>query len=291
MLAERQPDASVEGSDSVVATLRRLIIEGHFASGTRLAETPVADELGVSRTPVRLAFRTLEQEGLLQRVGKRSLVVREFSDADVLCAIEVRGVLEGLAARRLAQRGMSDGVRARLQECLDEGVELLSKGYLDKEDIAPWSRLNHLFHTTIVNATDSAVIADSIVRNNHLPFASADSIIIDEQALGHEFEKLRFAHLQHMLVFEALDQRESGRVEMLMREHAYIGLRYGKLFGLPVHSTVKHGRGAEPVAHHAAAGLAAGGSKSTGRSTTTRRLSPAGAQRALQTSPTATSKT
>jgi GntR family transcriptional regulator of vanillate catabolism len=234
MLADRHLEDIAEADDSVVATLRRLIIEGHFASGTRLAETPVAEELGVSRTPVRLAFRTLEQEGLLQRVGKRGLVVREFSDADVLCAIEVRGVLEGLAARRLAQRGMSDGVRARLQECLDEGASLLSKGHLNKEDIGPWSRLNHAFHTTIVNATDSAVIADSIVRNNHLPFASADSIIIDEQALGHEFEKLRFAHLQHMLVFEALEQRESGRVEMLMREHAYIGLRYGKLFGLPV---------------------------------------------------------
>jgi GntR family transcriptional regulator of vanillate catabolism len=227
-------DATEAGSATVVATLRRLIIEGHFASGTRLAETPVAEELGVSRTPVRLAFRTLEQEGLLQRVGKRGLVVREFSDADVLCAIEVRGVLEGLAARRLAQRGLTEPIRARLQRCLDEGARLLSKGYLDKEDIEPWSRLNHAFHHTIVNATDSAVIADSIVRNNHLPFASADSIIIDEQQLGHEFEKLRFAHLQHMLVFEALEQRESGRVEMLMREHAYIGLRYGKLFGLPV---------------------------------------------------------
>ncbi|MDB5999575.1 MAG: GntR family transcriptional regulator [Rhizobacter sp.] len=218
---------------SVVATLRKLIIEGRYASGTRLAEIPVANELGVSRTPVRLAFRTLEQEGLLQKTGKRGLVVREFSDADVLCAIEVRGVLEGLAARRLAQRGMPDEVRERLAACIDEGARLLAKGHLVKDDISAWSRLNHAFHTTIVNATDSSVIADSIARNNHLPFASADSIIIDEEALDREYEKLRFAHLQHQLVFEALEQRESGRVEMLMREHAYIGLRYGKLFGLP----------------------------------------------------------
>ena len=63
-------------SASVVASLRQLIIDGRFAPGERVAEIPVAERLGVSRTPVRLAFRTLEQEGLLQKVGKRGLVVR-----------------------------------------------------------------------------------------------------------------------------------------------------------------------------------------------------------------------
>jgi GntR family transcriptional regulator of vanillate catabolism len=90
---------------SVVATLRQRIVDGRYPPGTRLAEIPVADALGVSRTPVRLAFRTLEQEGLLEKTGKRGLVVRAFTQADVLCAIEVRGALEGLAARRLAERG------------------------------------------------------------------------------------------------------------------------------------------------------------------------------------------
>jgi GntR family transcriptional regulator of vanillate catabolism len=223
---------AAEDSGSVIATLRKLIIEGHYAAGTRLAEIPVAEALGVSRTPVRLAFRTLEQEGLLQVTGKRGYVVREFSDHDVLCALEVRGVLEGLAARRLAERGMSEAVRARLAGAVEEGRNLLAKGHLTEEDVGTWSQLNKVFHDTIVDATESPVIADAIARNNHLPFASADSIIIDPQALDREFEKLRFAQLQHELVFEAIEQRESARVEMLMREHAYIGLRYGKLFGL-----------------------------------------------------------
>jgi GntR family transcriptional regulator of vanillate catabolism len=225
-------DTRTQDSGSVVATLRKLIIEGHYASGTRLAEIPVAETLGVSRTPVRIAFRTLEQEGLLQPAGKRGFVVREFSDQDVLCALEVRGVLEGLAARRLAERGMSDEVRETLRACVDEGAQVLAKGRLTKDAVGAWSRLNNRFHRAIVEATDSMVIADAIARNNHLPFASADSIIIDPKALDREYEKLRFAQLQHQLVFEALEQGESARVEMLMREHAYIGLRYGKLFGL-----------------------------------------------------------
>jgi GntR family transcriptional regulator of vanillate catabolism len=222
----------VTDSGSVVATLRKRIIEGHYTAGTRLAEIPVAEALGVSRTPVRLAFRSLQQEGLLQTTGKRGFVVRAFSEQDVQCAVEVRGVLEGLAARRLAERGMPEAVRAALQACIDEGAAVLAKGRLTPNAVGAWTRINNAFHRTIVEATDSHVIADAIARNDHLPFASADSIVIDPEAPEREYQKLRFAQLQHQLVFEALVQRESARVEMLMREHAYIGSRYGKLFGL-----------------------------------------------------------
>jgi GntR family transcriptional regulator, vanillate catabolism transcriptional regulator len=221
-------------SASVVATLRKLIIDGRYPAGERLAEIPVSEALGVSRTPVRLAFRTLEQEGLLQKAGKRGFLVRAFSVADVLCAIEVRGVLEGLAARRLAEGGMPEGVHRTLRCCVDDGEKLLGKGYLTGDDLGPWSRLNDTFHRAIVDAAGSRVIADAIARNNHLPFASADSIIIDKTALGQEYQKLRMAQLHHQLVVDALEQRESARVEMLMREHAHIGVRYGRLFGLEV---------------------------------------------------------
>ena len=217
---------------SVVAALRQLIVNGRYPPGTRLAEIPVAQALGVSRTPVRLAFRTLEQEGLLEKTGKRGLVVRAFTQADVLCAIEVRGVLEGLAARRLAEAGASPAQLAELQRCLSEGEAVLAAGTLTESDIARWAQLNQAFHAVIVGGTGSRVIADAIARNNHLPFASADSITIDPLALGREYRKLQFAQLQHRLIVEALRGRESARVETLMREHANIGFRYGALFGL-----------------------------------------------------------
>ncbi|UUX95975.1 GntR family transcriptional regulator [Aquabacterium sp. J223] len=245
-----EDDADVEGADgprpgttSIVAALRRLIIDGRYRAGERLAENSVAVALGVSRTPVRLAFRTLEQEGLLQKAGKRGFVVRAFSEHDVMCALEVRGVLEGLAARRLAERGLPDEVAAALQSCIEDGERVLAKGCLLPEDIATWSDLNDRFHSAIVGADASSVIAEAIARNNHLPFASADSIIIDPQALDREFEKLRFAHLQHHLVLDALRRGEAARVEMLMREHAYIGLRYGALFGVSVDLSGRAGHG------------------------------------------------
>jgi GntR family transcriptional regulator of vanillate catabolism len=219
-------------SSSVVATLRQLVVSGRLLAGERVAEIPVAESLGVSRTPVRLAFRALEQEGLLEKAGKRGYVVRRFSDADVRTAIEVRGTLEGLAARHLAERGLPPEVREVLAGCIADGAAVLAKGHVVDDDVARWSRLNQRFHDAIVQSHESHVIADAIARNNHLPFASADSIAIDRNALPAEFEKLRVAQLQHQLVLDALERRESARVEMLMREHAWVGFRYGQLFGL-----------------------------------------------------------
>ncbi len=221
-----------QGSIRVLTSLRKAILEGRYPPGGRIAEIPVAGDLGVSRTPVRLAFRTLEQEGLLQRAGTRGFVVRRFSDADILCGLEVRGVLEGLAARRLAERGLTEATRMQLDACVEHGAELLRPGTLTEAAVAGWSTLNAAFHNAIITATDSHAIADAIARNNHLPFASSDSIVIDNQALPREYEKLRFAQLQHQLIVDALVHGEGTRAEMLMREHAYVGLRYGKLFGL-----------------------------------------------------------
>lgn len=225
-------EASDEAAPSVVATLRQLIIDGHYPPGTRLAEIPVAEALGVSRTPVRLAFRTLTQEGLLETVGKRGLVVRAFTETDVLCAVEVRGALEGLAARRVAEAGATDQLLAQLRECLADGESVLAAGKLSSRDVDRWSTLNRRFHATIVESAGSRVIADAIARNNHLPFAAADSIAIDRKALGSEFRKLQVAQLQHRLVVEAIARGEGARAEALMREHAYIGLRYAALFDL-----------------------------------------------------------
>ncbi len=206
---------------------------GRYGAGARLTEQAVAQTLGVSRTPVRLAFRTLEQEGLLQTAGKRGFTVRAFSAADVLCALEVRGALEGLAARRLAEAGPTPGQVAELQACLQAGAAVLDKGHLVEADIAAWSALNERFHRVVVEGTASRVIADALARNNHLPFAAADSLVIDRDALPAEYKKLQLAHMQHQLVADALQRRESARAESLMREHAYIALRYGALFGLP----------------------------------------------------------
>jgi GntR family transcriptional regulator of vanillate catabolism len=217
---------------SLVAQLRRWLAEGRYAAGSRLAEETVAQDLGVSRTPVRLAFRTLAQEGLLESAGKRGYVVRAFSADDVRCAVEVRGALEGLAARRLCERGLDAATRALFEQCLADGDALLTRGQLQADDIECWSAVNARFHAALVAGAGSRVVADAIARNDHLPFASADSITFEAERLGAETRKLQVAQMQHQLIVDALLAGEGARVEALVREHALIGVRYAPLFGL-----------------------------------------------------------
>ena len=232
MSIDLDPNKGEPSAASVTATLRQKILSGDFPPGSRLVEIPVAEALGVSRTPVRLAIRTLAEEGLLEPVGARGYAVREISELDIRSAIEVRGVLEGLAARHLAERGLNEAERQALHEAVDDGERVLAKGRLDPDDIERWTELNARYHRIVVGSHPSRVIADAIARNDHLPFASATSIVIDPQSLAAEFRKIQIAQLQHQLVLEALENRESARVEMLMREHAWVGFRYGRWFGL-----------------------------------------------------------
>ena len=93
------------GYKNVALRLREMILRGELAPGERLAEVALAERLGVSRTPIRQALPALAREGLLAAAGRRGYVVRSFSPQDVIDAIETRGLLEGLAARRIAERG------------------------------------------------------------------------------------------------------------------------------------------------------------------------------------------
>src|ERR1700704_2084456 len=94
--------------------LRELILSGEFAPGERMSELPLVERLGVSRTPLRLALAGLEHEGLLRRLTRGGYAVREFTQDDIRDAIELRGVLEGTAARFAAERGPTRGDIRRL---------------------------------------------------------------------------------------------------------------------------------------------------------------------------------
>src|SRR5215510_1908126 len=79
--------------------LRKMLLQGEFSRGERISELPLVARLGTSRTPIRLALERLAHMGLLDVVATGGFTVREFTLAEVLDAIEIRGVLEGTVAR------------------------------------------------------------------------------------------------------------------------------------------------------------------------------------------------
>ena len=97
-------------------SMRQLLLTGELAPGQRVSEIWAVDRLGVSRTPVRAALARLEEEGFLEALPGGGYAVKTFTEQDAYDAIEVRGALEGLAARLAAERGVET---ARLEEMDD----------------------------------------------------------------------------------------------------------------------------------------------------------------------------
>ena len=91
--------------DKVISELRDMVLSGALQPGERVVELQFSARLGVSRTPLRIALTELEKEGLLERLPSRGFRVRAFTVDEIGDAVDVRGVLEGMAARLLAERG------------------------------------------------------------------------------------------------------------------------------------------------------------------------------------------
>lgn len=196
-----------------------MILRGELEPGQRLAEVALAERLGVSRTPIRQALPALAREGLLSAAGRRGYVVRSFSPQDVVDAIETRGLLEGLAARRIAERGVAPELLEKLRACLAEGDAMLAKRRFESTDEQRYSEMNGRFHALILEGAASRIIADAVAHNDHVPFASARAVAFSRDP-AVLLPVLNYAHRQHHAIVQALENREAARVEALMREHA-----------------------------------------------------------------------
>jgi GntR family transcriptional regulator, vanillate catabolism transcriptional regulator len=204
-----------------VVRLREMILNGKLAPAQRVAEAPLADLLGMSRTPVRQALPLLAQEGLLVENQTRGYVVRAFTSAEIGDAIDVRGALESLAAQRIAERGVSKALARDLQACLDEGDSLLRKRRIDEGDEAHYAAMNARFHRLILSAAGSAILTAALERNSRVPFAGPQALAFDRTQLDRMFDRLHYAHRQHHAIVDAIEAGQAGRVDALVREHAH----------------------------------------------------------------------
>jgi len=206
----------------VVSSLRTQILAGQLAPGERIRELHVAARLRVSRTPIRLALSHLESEGLLERLPTRGFQVRAFSIEEIADAIDVRGTLEGMAARRVSEHGVPARLLDALADCVRQGQRLLEAADASpgtSVDPYEWSRMNGRFHGLIVEAAGSDALTRAIMQNDKTPLAGAGALALTASA-GLETTLLRCAQADHEKIVCAFREGGSGRVEWLMREHA-----------------------------------------------------------------------
>jgi DNA-binding GntR family transcriptional regulator len=137
----------------VYQQLRERILQGIYPTGTALTEARAAQELGVSRTPVREAFSQLEQDGLVLSSPNKSLIVQGFSDQDILDLYDVRSCVESLAAGRAAEQ-MNAEQRGRLAAAYDEERQLTGA----QEDTRALQELDSRFHDLIFQGSGSKIL-------------------------------------------------------------------------------------------------------------------------------------
>lgn len=222
---EQSDEAASSQAVKAQLRLREMILAGELPSGTRIAELSIVEKLGVSRTPIRAALVRLEQEGLLDALPGGGFAVRTFSEGDVSDAIELRGTIEGLAARLAAERGVPAGVLAEARACLARIDEVLDRPALDDDAFLHYVTLNQAFHNLLARMCASAVIRREIERVVNLPFASPSAFVVLQSDSPRARDMLVVAQDQHRQVLDAIERREGARAEGIMREHARIARR------------------------------------------------------------------
>jgi GntR family transcriptional regulator of vanillate catabolism len=201
--------------------LRNRILSGDYPGGTRLFEVPLAETLQISRTPVREVMSRLAEEGLLDRLANGGFVVRSFTYADAVDAIELRGVLEGTAARLAAERGVGQEGLDQLQSLLKQ-LDACFGENADDIDLETYSGLNARFHAVLVELSGSTVIQREVERAKRLPFASPSAFLSGRAHVAAFRQSLHIAQDQHRSMLAAIAAREGSRAEFLAREHARI---------------------------------------------------------------------
>ena len=214
-------DAASSLTTKATLGLRELIFGGELAPEQRVPEIGLAEQLGVSRTPLRLALATLAHEGLLRALPGGGFVVCSFSLSDVADAIELRGVLEGTAARFAAERLVGEPELADLvavTEQLDAVVDTRSP-VLER-----FVELNDEYHRALVELAKSDAITRAIANVVALPFASPGALLASQAALTREQEILVVAQHQHRAMLEAVRAGHGARAEEIAREHARLAM-------------------------------------------------------------------
>jgi DNA-binding GntR family transcriptional regulator len=181
------------------------IVSGAYPPGSRLVETRIAQELGVSQAPVREALHNLEQLGCVVREPFRGCSVRAFSAEELLEAFPVRAALEALAARLAADR-ITEAQLTRLAELLDEMRDAARRGDAHDQSLA-----NASFHATIVHAAGNATLERqwSLLEPYSRTYISVSQPGLDLLALSE----------RHVPILDALRARDPDAAAAAMHRH------------------------------------------------------------------------
>ena len=195
-------------SDRAYDLIRDMILSGELPSGAKLGEEALADQCGVSRTPIREALSRLEAELLIRRNDTQRSFVADWSLEDVEEIFELRGLLESRAARRAARR---------ITLCQIERMRMHNNALRDAistraPDTQGFLENNHHFHGIILEASGSAQLANMLARIVERP-------IVRRTVMNFTFEDLQRSVHEHNELLAAFEQHDPAWAESVIVSH------------------------------------------------------------------------
>jgi len=193
-------------SKKVYQVLKAEIIKGSLKPGTKLLEGKIAEQMGVSRTPVREALKELAAEGFAKMTPNQGIVINNISIEDLQEVLQIRVVLEGLAAR-LAAKMIKEKEIKELEKILRK-----MEYYTKKGDILDFSRRATEFHALVVNACGNNKLIQ--IRKN-----------LYDQAHRYRMGslnnpgRLKYSLEEHRKIVEALKRKDSEQADRLSQKH------------------------------------------------------------------------
>lgn len=219
--------------DKLASQLHARVLSGELPSGTRLRQEALAQEFGVSRTPVREALRKLQAGGLIDLHPHRGAVVRGLSAREIRDAYEVRAALEALAAKFAAERidrqqlERLNHAQGEFRAALERTIARRHGGRDVREpEVRRWGSANDDFHQTIHEASGNGVLASTLAEL-HQSFPRDLSRLVVSESTAMLEANVR----EHEAILEALSRHDATAAYELMHGHV---VRAGSLVTLRV---------------------------------------------------------
>lgn len=208
-LAIEPIDTSFSFKNKAYAALKNVIVSMDIyrsRSDIRLDERQLAQDFGISRTPVREAMAQLEREGFVRSVPRRGVYVVRKTKKEVIELITAWAALEGMAARLITQK--TDADVGSLRDMFATFVDGELRAHLDE-----YSEVNIEFHQSIIRMSGNSVLID-LAENlfTHMRMIRRKTIV--------ERDRVDRSIRDHMNIIQALEARDTERAEMLVRDHA-----------------------------------------------------------------------
>ncbi|ALG30175.1 GntR family transcriptional regulator [Glutamicibacter halophytocola] len=192
----------------LLSRLRQMIVTGAVLPGDLLAETALAQEFSVSRTPIREALKQLEREGLVEVRSRVGTFVRKPTQREINEMFALKESFEGLAAGLMARRGPVPEL-----EHLKDNVEQ-SQLAVKRGDTEAYSRLVHDFHSTLVAGADNRKLSEHYdLLMNQLAYQRIVSQTLSQPG------RLQNSASEHQAIIDAICSKDPLAAELVMRRH------------------------------------------------------------------------